>query len=91
MFAPFVRTIDLWGTFRKHVLAPRCKSQADMNLQFQGMLLTLTYFLFACETIMLSNGIDIFLCNEGTFYFLAERYTVSLILRALHSVRKRCP
>jgi len=46
VIAPIVRTMDLWGFIKKHVLAPRCRTQDEMNLFFQG-----------------------------TFYFLAERYT----------------
>ena len=37
VFAPIVRTMDLVGFVKKHVLAPRCRTQGEMNLFFQGM------------------------------------------------------
>jgi hypothetical protein len=33
---PLLRLLDLWGNFKKHVLAPRSRNQELMNLNFQG-------------------------------------------------------
>jgi hypothetical protein len=33
---PLLRLIDVAGNFKKHVLAPRAKTQEEMNLNFQG-------------------------------------------------------
>lgn len=33
---PLLRLVDIVGNFKKHVLAPRAKTQEEMNLSFQG-------------------------------------------------------
>jgi len=33
---PLLRLLDLWGNVQKHILAPRCRTQEQMNLNFQG-------------------------------------------------------
>ena len=33
---PLIRLLDIVGNFKKHVLAPRAKTQEEMNLNFQG-------------------------------------------------------
>ena len=33
---PLLRLLDLYGNFKKHILAPRSRTQEQMNLNFQG-------------------------------------------------------
>lgn len=33
---PALRLLDLWGNVKKHILAPRARTQEQMNLNFQG-------------------------------------------------------
>lgn len=39
IITPLIRAADLYGTFSKHFLAPRCTNQTDMNLNFQGEII----------------------------------------------------
>jgi len=52
---PLLRLGDLFGNFKKHVLAPRSRTQEEMNLNFQGTKYNLgerytdlTKVLFVC-------------------------------------------
>jgi len=52
---PLLRLSDLFGNFKKHVLAPRSRTQEEMNLNFQGTKYNLgerytdlTKVLFVC-------------------------------------------
>ena len=38
VLTPLIRAADLLGSFKKHVLAPRCSSQTEMNLKFPELL-----------------------------------------------------
>jgi hypothetical protein len=44
---PLLRLLDLWGNIQKHVLAPRARTQEQMNLNFQG-----TKYAYPCFALL---------------------------------------
>ena len=55
--SPLLRLLDIWGFFRKHVLAPRARTQETMNLNFSGTFYNLgeRYTVRLRKSFMISN------------------------------------
>lgn len=55
---PLLRLLDLFGNFKKHVLAPRALTQEQMNRSFQGT---------KCECLQLLGSIYVLFVADGAF------------------------
>lgn len=67
---PLLSYLDLWGSFQKHILAPRAQSQAHMNLKFKGTYYNLaerytsfTTVVFLCYLYCALNPLTFFVCG----------------------------
>jgi hypothetical protein len=60
--SPLLRLIDIVSNLKKHVLAPRAKTQDEMNLNFQGTFYnlgeryTVSFFFFGMQTRLFATG-----------------------------------